>query len=158
MNGGNAPYNYQWSGGQINEDINNLSAGLYTCTITDSKGCTVVSEGNIAEPPALVLAITQFNTSSCGTSDGLASVNVTGGIPPYTYLWNTGAVSKSITGLSSGAYVVTVTDVNACTKTANASISDPGAQTVTLSTINVSCFGSTDGAIYYFASSGISDS
>ena len=147
VNGGNAPYNYQWSGGQINEDINNLSAGLYTCTITDSKGCTVVSEGNIAEPPALVLAITQFNTSSCGTSDGLASVNVTGGIPPYTYLWNTGAVSKSITGLSSGAYVVTVTDVNACTKTANASISDPGAQTVTLSTINVSCFGSTDGAI-----------
>ncbi|MBK6889502.1 MAG: SprB repeat-containing protein [Sphingobacteriales bacterium] len=45
-----------------------------------------------------------------GGSDGTASVTASGGTPPYTYLWNTGATTSSISGLVAGTYSVTVTD------------------------------------------------
>jgi hypothetical protein len=47
------------------------------------------------------------NASNTG---GAVSVNVSGGTPPYTYLWNSGQTSESITNLSRGDYTLTVTD------------------------------------------------
>ena len=44
-----------------------------------------------------------------GSENGSATVNITGGTPPYTYLWSSGATSQSVT-LSPGTYTVTVTD------------------------------------------------
>ncbi len=41
---------------------------------------------------------------------GTASVQVTGGIMPYTYAWNTGETSADINNLSAGSYTVTVSD------------------------------------------------
>jgi gliding motility-associated-like protein len=41
-------------------------------------------------------------------------VEPTGGTLPYNVLWNTGATSDAITGLTAGAYAVTVTDANGC--------------------------------------------
>jgi surface protein len=49
------------------------------------------------------------------TNDGTATANPSGGVSPYTFLWNTGHNSQIITGLSPGTYTVTVTDQNGCT-------------------------------------------
>lgn len=58
VNGGGAPYTYAWSNGQSTEDISNLPLGVYTVTITDSRGCNVVS----AEIPVLLTAIGEQST------------------------------------------------------------------------------------------------
>jgi len=50
------------------------------------------------------------NVSCHGSSNGSASVTVTGGTTPFTFLWNNGATSSSINGLSGGTYSVTVSN------------------------------------------------
>ncbi|MCW5907850.1 MAG: T9SS type A sorting domain-containing protein [Chitinophagales bacterium] len=42
VSGGNSPYTYNWSNGATTEDINSVPAGIYTCTITDANGCTLL--------------------------------------------------------------------------------------------------------------------
>ena len=37
--GGLPPYNYSWSSGQNSQDLNNINAGIYSLTITDSNYC-----------------------------------------------------------------------------------------------------------------------
>jgi len=53
--------------------------------------------------------------ASCGASDGKATVSVSGGTAPYTYLWSTGASSKTISNLAVGSYTCFITDANGCT-------------------------------------------
>ena len=50
VSGGAAPYNYSWSNGSSTQVINNLPAGYYTVTVTDSKGCSSFSSVTISEP------------------------------------------------------------------------------------------------------------
>ena len=37
-------------------------------------------------------------------------ISVSGGTPPYSYLWNNGATTQNLYNISSGYYSVTVTD------------------------------------------------
>ena len=52
------------------------------------------------------------NPSSSTASDGIASLFISGGTPPYLIQWNNGSIGQSINNLSSGSYVATVTDSN----------------------------------------------
>ena len=53
------------------------------------------------------------NTACSGAPNGSASIlTLNGGIPPYTYSWNTGDTGSTITGLSEGFYTASVTDTN----------------------------------------------
>ena len=47
-------------------------------------------------------------------NNGTATVALTGGAPPYTYLWSNGATTQNNTGLTFGVYTVTVSDVSGC--------------------------------------------
>ncbi|MEZ4793371.1 MAG: hypothetical protein R2783_07900 [Gelidibacter sp.] len=72
---------------------------------------------------------TVINATSIGASDGSLSVSVTGGTPPYEYLWSpNGETTSSISGLSPGLYSVTVTDSNGCEATAEFIIYTDGVQ------------------------------
>ena len=50
-------------------------------------------------------------------TDGTLNVMATGGTPAYSYLWNTGATTASISQVAQGSYTVTVTEKNGCTQT-----------------------------------------
>ena len=55
--------------------------------------------------------------SGCLGNDGTATVDLSGGFPPYTIEWNTIPVQNgpTATGLAPGTYEVTVDDAGACT-------------------------------------------
>lgn len=59
-------------------------------------------------------SITVTQVLCYGTSTGSATVYAYGGVPPYQYLWSTGATTATITNLAVGTYSVTVTDDNGC--------------------------------------------
>ena len=152
--GGAAPYSYIWSNGATTKDIHSLAAGTYYVTVTDNTGC--ILNGNQILVDSLSLNISNsLNAPSCtGFSNGNISVNVSGGEIPYTYLWSNSATSNVIDSLSSGNYVVTVTDNKGCKHTESINLPDPPAIMTLTTSINLSCTNINDGEIKLFISGG----
>lgn len=112
---GQAPFTYAWSTGETTVSIGNLKPGIYTVVVTDAANCPEALAFTISEPTLLRVNATAVNSSGPLSNDGSASANPTGGTAPYTYEWNNGETTATITGLGEGAYTVTVTDANDCT-------------------------------------------
>jgi hypothetical protein len=155
--GGTSPYTYNWTPGNPTGDgttsVTGLTAGTWTCTVTDANGCTAAQTFNITSPTALVVtAASQTNISCNGGNNGAASINTpTGGAGGYTYNWTpgnpTGDGTVSVTGLTTGTWTCTVTDANACTATQTFNITQPTALVVTAaSQTNIACNGGNTGA------------
>jgi hypothetical protein len=70
--------------------------------------------------------VSQINISCNGLSDGSATVEVSGGTAPYTYLWSNGSTSSILSGVPSGVYNLFVTDANGC-----------GSTTSVMATVNI---------------------
>jgi gliding motility-associated-like protein len=158
VSGGTAGYTYSWlpSGGS-GATASNLVAGTYTCLITDANSCSVTKTFVITEPTALVASTSQTNILCNSASTGTASVSVTGGVLPYTYSWSPSVgTGASITGLTAGTYVCTVTDANGATIVKSFTISQPAALTATQSQTNVSCSAGSNGTATVVTSGGTS--
>ncbi len=115
--GGSPGYSYQWSHGPTTEQVLNLCAGIYTVTVTDITGCTNSNTTTIIEPDSISIAF-QITNASCATcADGSLTAIVTGGTPPYSYLWNPGGLgSTTIDSVLTGFYSLCVADDNLCLK------------------------------------------
>lgn len=109
---GTEPYTYQWNHGPTTEDLDDQAPGTYTLQVTDANGCVGIVTVEVAEPDELMLIPSSLPSSG---NDGVATVNVAGGTPPYEYLWSDGQTTQSATGLAAGDYSVMVTDINGCT-------------------------------------------
>lgn len=141
--GGTPPYSYLWSNGQTGQTANNLAAGSYTVTVTDSKNCTTTGSATVV---AVTVAATAAATNtSCGNNNGAAMASATGGTSPYTYLWSNAQTTASITGLAPGSYSVTITDNAGCSGTATANIGTSTPVSVTTNSTNAAC-GASDGS------------
>lgn len=145
--GGTPGYSYNWSNGGNGVSINNLTAGNYSCTITDAKGCTFVVNSTVGSPANLLASINTFNNVQCyGSSTGTATVTVSGGTPGYTYFWSSGAgTSQTAIGLVAGTYFVTVSDANGCSAYSSVQITEPTQININLTTTNTSCYGGNNG-------------
>ncbi|WP_406843731.1 T9SS type A sorting domain-containing protein [Flavobacterium soyae] len=146
VSGGTSGYTYLWSpsGGTAATAIG-LSIGNYSCLITDANGCTITENFTITQPSALLATQNQIN-ATCSTS-GEASVSVSGGTAPYSYLWSpSGAATATATGLTAGANSVVITDANGCTITRNFTITTTNSLAAITSQTDVSCFGANTGS------------
>lgn len=115
VTGGQAPYTYNWSNSATTSSLNNINAGTYTCTITDDNGCSISTNSiTITDNPGNLSAVATWNDEMCGDGSGQIAVNATGGDGNYSYSWNTGATTPTLTGLNAGTYTYTVTDGNGC--------------------------------------------
>lgn len=146
VSGGTTPYSFNWSNGQITEDLTNASAGNYTAIVTDNNGCQNQINTTITQPDSIHLSVTITDVSCFNGSDGKISIVPTGGTSPYAYLWNNAATQANIINLISGTYIVTVTDNNGCIKIKTINISQPSAIDITFNNTNASCFGKSDGS------------
>jgi gliding motility-associated-like protein len=105
-------YTYSWNTNpvQLADTAYNLSAGTYTVNVEDGS-CLVIDSIVITDTPAPDLALNSID-ETCNLSNGIASVSISGGNPPYTINWNTNPVqtTDSASSLSTGYYIVTVSD------------------------------------------------
>ncbi|MCB0542351.1 MAG: gliding motility-associated C-terminal domain-containing protein [Saprospiraceae bacterium] len=114
-------YNYNWSNGKKTEDIENLTPGTYTVTVSLGS-CIAVATFEVfdgATPPNLsVVAIPAI----CNQNNGGANATVSGGSSPYTFKWSNGATTEDISNVAPGTYTVTVTGFFGCSSTATVNI------------------------------------
>ncbi|MBL4656607.1 MAG: PKD domain-containing protein, partial [Flavobacteriales bacterium] len=145
---GTTPYTYTWDdpNTQGTPTAGGLCAGLYNVTATDLNGCFTSSSVSVASPPLLVAAISSsINVSCFGYCNGSAQSTVSGGTPPYSYLWADGQTADQALGLCAGVYALTVTDANNCTATTSVTITEPQGMALTTTMNDVTCFNACDG-------------
>ncbi|MGE7485125.1 beta strand repeat-containing protein, partial [Pedobacter suwonensis] len=154
--GGAGGYTYSWSpSGGTAATATGLSAGTYTCTITDANNCQIIKTFTIAQPTAITATTSQTNVACNGASNGSASVTASGGAGGYTYSWSpSGGTAATATGLSAGTYTCTITDANNCQIIKTFTITQPTAITATTSQTNVACNGASNGSASVTASGG----
>jgi hypothetical protein len=137
--------------------INNLTAGAYTVTITNtmtgcSNTCQAVVNSTLV-PPTLAVNVASNNTS-CTTPNGTLSTTTNATNPSYN--WNTGAMSSTLSNLTAGTYTVTITDASTgCTNTSQGIISNPINPTCSVSaTAQPTCANLNGGAANVIGNSG----
>lgn len=152
--GGTGAYTYTWSpSGGSGPGATGLAAGTYTCVVTDANGCTASAATAITEPPLLTVASAGFNVSCFGSCDGQLVAIPTGGTPTYSFLWSTGCTNASCNNICAGSYTVTITDMNGCTATGTATVTEPTDIVTTTTTVDAHC-GLSDGSATASASGG----
>lgn len=127
VSGGVPPYNYNWSNGATTEDINNLQAGTYTVIVTDALDSLTTDSVKIMEPSATSIII-QYEISAPeaeNVANGSIDIHVTGGVPPYSYLWSNGSSDEDLHGIQAGEYTIAVTDKNGQTASSEIIVSGP---------------------------------
>ncbi len=155
---GTPPYTYSWSpaGGSGSSAVN-LNAGPYVVTVSDSMGCQDTVNITINQPAELIADITDSTHVLCyGASTGNATVSVTGGTPPYTYLWMpAGGTGPTTTGIPAGIYQVNVTDDHGCSTYQLVTIQQSPAVNIAITPVNVACPGDCNGSATVLATGGI---
>ncbi|MBL6657722.1 MAG: SprB repeat-containing protein, partial [Flavobacteriales bacterium] len=158
VNGGaTPPYSYDWTnyGNDTSSVLNNLTAGTYDLEISDFNNCITHVSVDINQSDAPLNLQTTTSSISCfGNPSGSASVTVSGGSAPYSYNWSSGHVTETAAQLTSGTYVVHVTDIKNCVVSDTVTITGNPQITTILSSTPTSCFGSGDGTASVSASGG----
>ena len=151
VSGGTPGYTYLWSDGSMDEDLADAAAGDYNVIITDANGCSITSETfTIGEPSAIEITAISVTDADCnGASTGAIDISVSGGVPPYTYLWDNGDMTQDITDLAAGDYTGVITDASGCSFTSpTITVGEALALAVTTSIVtDVDCNGGSSGAI-----------
>jgi len=117
-NGGYAPYTYTWSNGFSGQNLNNVGAGTYSCTIRDKNQIQIgTSSYTVTQPDDIFLVNDGVTTETCpGYEDGGVSISVSGGAGGFSYSWSNGVFEEDLVDVAGGTYTVVVSDATGCTK------------------------------------------
>ncbi len=115
--GGNPPYAFLWNTGAVTDHLTFIGSATVSWMVTDQSGCTVGQELMVDIPPAMGIEIISTPDQDM-QANGTADATVSGGVPPYSYIWTIdGAVvasTEDVENLSSGTYCLLVTDASGC--------------------------------------------
>lgn len=156
--GGTPPYEYLWSNGASSQNLENLSPGAYSLTLTDLYGCQQIQNASIAPYvcPNISIQVFTSDVACAGDASGEASINPAGGSFPYTVQWSDGGTGLDRDDLPAGAYQITLTDAFACPVETTLDISEPNPLSVSvLSQTDASCDGQVSGSANLSASGGV---
>jgi len=130
---GQSPFTYLWTfNGSTDSYITGLTSGTYSVTVTDASGCSTTKSAQVNVVPIIGLGSVTTTNPSCFSSNGSATVTVTGGTAPYYFSGSNGVTnitfntSYTFENLASGVFTFQVTDAGLCTFTSNVSLLPPG--------------------------------
>lgn len=154
INGGTAPYTYNWSTGATTTNyLPGLCAGMYSVQVIDMMGCVATQTAFVNQTLPITITPSYTNESCGGSCDGAASMTVMGGTPGYVFYWTPNLANTSYaSNLCPGNYTFVATDILGCSGSNVFTISNGGLSSIsnaTLSTLAIkeTCLNSADGSI-----------
>ncbi len=144
--GGDGVYTYNWSTGATGTTVSNLNAGSFTVVVTDGNGCSASQQVMITQPANLLPNATTTPQTTFGVNDGTATSSPSGGTSGYTFAWNNGETTQTISDLAPGNYTVVITDANGCSASQTVTVSEVACAVMAfIEHTNVNCPGAADG-------------
>ncbi len=127
VSGGAPPFTYQWSSGQITQDLAAIPADTYVVTVTGANGCSSIETVAVEDDPVNInINDNIVDNTSCISGNGSIALGIT---PSGTTIaWSTGASTATINNLAPGDYTVTVTSGLTCTEVQTFSVFDASEQ------------------------------
>jgi gliding motility-associated-like protein len=107
---------------------------------------------NVNPKPTGSVAVT--NAKCFGATNGAVDLTVTGGTPGFTYLWSNGTLTEDLGNVAAGLYSVTITDINLCTSSVSATVTQPVALSISSTKVDATCPGDPTGSITLTISGG----
>lgn len=117
INGGQAPYTYAWSNGETSEDLVEMTAGVYSLTVTDVNGCGFFNSMEITEPAPFYATVQTEAITCISDEDGSITITPVGGQPDYLFSIdgeNFGNLA-TFSNLAAQDYTISVIDNSGCT-------------------------------------------
>ena len=152
--GGTQPYTYSWTNGDNSLIADSLGSGIYVVTVTDNNGCSTEALAAVSDDQGPVILLENIVHNECfGQDNGVISVSVLGGAPPYTVLWSNGESTEDIFNLEAGPYEIFVTDANGCFAAKSFTIEQPDESIVSVYSVAANC-GSNNGSATAAVSNG----
>jgi gliding motility-associated-like protein len=112
--GNEPPYNYEWNNGASTQSITEISAGIYTVTVTDALGCIDVDTVAAGRAALFIIEKNIVQPECDTTEDGSIQIILSGGNSSLTFEWNNGQDSSTAINLNAGIYTITITDGEGC--------------------------------------------
>ena len=141
-------HSFQWSNAATTQNLDNLSVGTYSVTVTTANNCQETTDVVITEPAPIRVIAVATSPSCMGGMDAELSAEGNDGVAPYNYNWSTGATTAIVPAVPVGTYQVTVTDANNCSNSAELTVTESTKFiNINLEVISASCSGVSDGQI-----------
>jgi hypothetical protein len=127
----------------------NLTTGWYAVNITDANNISLVADSvfYLPEPAELLVNLSKVDVTCSGLPNGKVFSTVMGGTPPYSYSWNTGDETVSISGVPAGKYFIWVEDYHHCQIQQSITINQPNDIQLRVTKKDPTCNNGTDGSI-----------
>lgn len=162
ITGGTAPYsNVSWAGTYFGNPVSGLPPGFYIANFNDANGCSALLQYSVtigSLPCGYSFSTSSTSVSCFGGSNGTATLNASGGLPPYNISWSNGGTGPTITGLAAGTYTYNYSNGSGYSTSGSVTVTQPGAPMVaSLNALDMSCANTNDGqAIASVLSGGVS--
>jgi gliding motility-associated-like protein len=152
VDGGTSPYNYLWSTGGTTRIIEELLAGFYVVTVTDTNACVLIDSFEVTQPDKIEIIPTITDVSCYGFSDGDVELEILGGTPPFRYKWTNSlfqisVITRDLTDIPTDTYTIEIVDSNGCFATATFFVPQPDTLLANADVKGVRCHNDVDGSI-----------
>jgi gliding motility-associated-like protein len=153
VTGGSSPYQFAWSDGQKIANLDNLSPGFYTLTVTDAKGCVKKDTVNILGLEEIKATIETTAAACFNGNDGTGKIlNLKQGdkslnINDLFYRWSDGVLTSENKNLQGGKnYTVTISDKLGCKTVKSIAVGNPPSIDAKIEKItHATCYESNNG-------------
>lgn len=132
VTGGTAPFQYQWTTGDVTPYIEAVTAGNLLVFVKDAHGCETRNQTLMFVPGGIETAPVTKDPVCNNYHDGSIILNASGGTPPFTYSWDDGSTEAEHYGLAAGNYTVTISDAGNCKRVQRFTLTNPPALAINL--------------------------